>query len=145
MDGTLIFIYLTTTSPSKLLTTLTTRTIKWTRTQLLLDFKLRECRRANTWNAFIKEKISEANSTRAKGERFKLPFFVAKFKEALLTEYKSLSPAEKHTLAAKLQDARRAKPPPARANPKAANHAISATFTKMDREVCSPPSFFPSF
>ncbi|KAF8129930.1 hypothetical protein EV363DRAFT_1076588, partial [Boletus edulis] len=110
-------------------------TVKWTRTQLFLSSSMRERRRVNIWNAFLKEKLKEANSGRKKGDRFKLPLFIAKYKSELLDEYRKLSPVHKQTLIAKVQAARDSKVPPAHANPKAVNQAITATFANMDQEV----------
>ncbi|KAF8132909.1 hypothetical protein EV363DRAFT_1397828 [Boletus edulis] len=101
------------------------RTVKWTRTQLFLSSLMRERRR---------EKLKEANSGRKKGDHFKLPLFIAKYKSELLDEYRKLSPVHKQTLIAKVQAACDSKVPPAHANPKAVNQAITATFANMDQE-----------
>jgi hypothetical protein len=112
-----------------------TRTLKWTCTQLFLNSVFRERRRVNTWNAFLKEKLREANSGCGKGDHFKLPAFVARYKNELLAEYQKLTPVQKQGMIAKVQVARAAKAPPAHANPKAVNQAITAAFSRMDQEV----------
>ncbi|KAG6370354.1 hypothetical protein JVT61DRAFT_12163 [Boletus reticuloceps] len=105
-----------------------------THTQLLLNSSFHEHRRVNSWNAFLKAKLNEVNSGRDKGDHFKLPSFIARYKEELLAEYWKLTPAEKQTLKAKVQAAHDSKPPPARANPKTVNQAVTAAFSKMDKE-----------
>ncbi|KAF8552849.1 hypothetical protein OG21DRAFT_1386286, partial [Imleria badia] len=110
-------------------------TVKWTRTQLFLRSLMHEHRCVNIWNAFLKEKLKEVNSGCEKGDRFKLLLFIAKYKSELLDEYRKLSPVHKQTLIAKVQAACDSKVPSARANPKAVNQAITATFANMDHEV----------
>jgi hypothetical protein len=70
-----------------------------------------------------------------KGDRFKLPAFVARYKNELLAEYQKLTPVQKQGMIAKVQVACEAKAPPAHANPKAVNQAITAVFSRMDQEV----------
>jgi hypothetical protein len=129
MNGTLFFLFI------KFIYGWITRTLKWTRTQLFLNSVFREHRHVNAWNAFLKEKLHEANSGHGKGDRFKLPAFVARYKNELLAEYQKLTPIQKQGMIAKVQVACEAKALPARANPKAVNQAITAAFSRMDQEV----------
>jgi hypothetical protein len=56
MDGTLFFLFI------NFIYGWITRTLKWTRTQLFLNSVFRERQHVNAWNAFLKEKLREANS-----------------------------------------------------------------------------------
>ncbi|KAF8547164.1 hypothetical protein OG21DRAFT_1425343, partial [Imleria badia] len=107
---------------------------KWTRTQLFLNSAMRDRRHVNAWNAFLKEKLGVINSGREKGNRVKLPAFVATHKVELLAEYRKLTNVQRQSLIAKVQAARESKPLRARANPKAINQAITGAFVKMDQE-----------
>ena len=104
--------------------------------QLFLNSSFRECCRMNSWNVFLKEKLNEANAGCEKGDQFKLPLFIARYKSELLAKYQKLSPVHKQILIAKVQAAHDLKVPPAGANPKAINQAVTATFAKMDQDVC---------
>ncbi|KAG6370664.1 hypothetical protein JVT61DRAFT_11149 [Boletus reticuloceps] len=110
------------------------RTPKWTRTQLFLNSAMRDRRRVNAWNAFLKEKLGEINSGHEKGNHVKLPTFVATHKVELLAEYRKLTNVQRQSLIAKVQAACESKPLRARANPKAINQAITGAFVKMDQE-----------
>lgn len=93
-------------------------TLKWTCTQLLLNSSFHECCCVNSWNAFLKEKLNMANSSCKKGNCFKLPFFVTRYKNELLVKYQKLTLAEKQTLIAKVQSAHNSKVVPTCANQK---------------------------
>ncbi|KAG9312372.1 hypothetical protein JVU11DRAFT_6745 [Chiua virens] len=108
---------------------------KWTCTQLWLNPSFHEHQHVNSRNAFLKEKLKEANTGRERGDRFILPQYIVIHKQVLLAEYWQLSPTEKHGLIAKVQAAHGLKTVPVCANPKTVNQAIMATFLKMDQDV----------
>ncbi|KAI6015495.1 hypothetical protein BKA83DRAFT_4011969, partial [Pisolithus microcarpus] len=108
--------------------------LKWTRVQLLKSQNLRDRRRVNSWNAFIRAKLRDANSGRDRGDRVKLTQFVARNKDDLLVAYKNLTPAQQEAYNAEVQVARDTKVMVVRSNPKAVSHTVSAAFANMDRE-----------
>lgn len=110
------------------------RSLKWTRVQLLKSQNLRDRRRVNSWNAFIRAKLRDANSGRDRGDRVKLTQFVARNKDDLLVAYKNLTPAQQEAYNAEVQVARDTKVMVVRSNPKAVSHTVSAAFANMDRE-----------
>ncbi|KAI6149058.1 hypothetical protein EDD17DRAFT_1514058 [Pisolithus thermaeus] len=110
------------------------RSLKWTRVQLLMGQNLRDRRRINSWNAFIRAKLREVNAGRDRGDRVKLTQFVAQNKDDLLVAYKNLTPAQQEAYNAEVQVARDTKVVIARSNPKAVSHTVSAAFANMDRE-----------
>lgn len=95
-----------------------TRTLKWTHTQLFLNFAFHVCQCVNAWNSFLKEKLHKANSGHGKGDCFKIPTFVARYKNELLAEYQKLTPIQKQDMIAKVQVAHEAKGLPAHTNPR---------------------------
>ncbi|KAI6036174.1 hypothetical protein BKA83DRAFT_4013434, partial [Pisolithus microcarpus] len=109
--------------------------LKWTCVQLLKSQNLRDRRRINSWNAFIRAKLCDANSGRDRGDRVKLTQFVAWNKDDLLVAYKNLTPAQQEAYNAEVQVARDTKVMVVRSNPKAVSHTVSAAFANMDREV----------
>ncbi|KAG1882373.1 hypothetical protein F4604DRAFT_1532498, partial [Suillus subluteus] len=111
--------------------------LKWTRNQLFLHSRmLQQNRRVNSWNAFVKARLQDANEGLGRGDRFKLTAFIAQNKARLLRDYGRLTVAEKKGYNIRVLEAREAKNRTARANPKAVKHNVNAAFTSMDREVC---------
>ncbi|KAI6017754.1 hypothetical protein BKA83DRAFT_4020488, partial [Pisolithus microcarpus] len=108
--------------------------LKWTRVQLLKSQNLRDRRHVNSWNAFIRAKLRDANSGCDRGDRVKLTQFVARNKDDLLVAYKNLTPAQQEAYNAEVQVARDTKVMVVRSNPKAVSHTVSAAFANMDRE-----------
>ncbi|KIK12505.1 hypothetical protein PISMIDRAFT_18700 [Pisolithus microcarpus 441] len=111
------------------------RSLKWTCVQLLKSQNLRDRRRINSWNAFIRAKLCDANSGRDRGDRVKLTQFVAQNKDDLLVAYKNLTPAQQEAYNAEVQVARDTKVMVVHSNPKAISHTVSATFANMDQEM----------
>ncbi|KIK29886.1 hypothetical protein PISMIDRAFT_6621 [Pisolithus microcarpus 441] len=122
------------TSPRIMDVLCTSSSLKWTRVQLLKSQNLCDCQRVNSWNAFIRAKLRDANSGRDRGDRVKLTQFVARNKDDLLVAYKNLTPAQQEAYNAKVQVARDTKVMVVRSNPKAISHTVSAAFANMDRE-----------
>ncbi|KAI5989490.1 hypothetical protein EDD15DRAFT_2370108 [Pisolithus albus] len=110
------------------------RSLKWTRVQLLKSQNLRDRRRVNSWNAFIRAKLREANAGRDRGDRVILTQFVARNKDDLRVAYKNLTPAQQEAYNAEVRVARDTKVMVVRSNPKAVSHTVSAAFANMDRE-----------
>ncbi|KAI5981259.1 hypothetical protein EDD15DRAFT_2379892 [Pisolithus albus] len=110
------------------------RSLKWTRVQLLKSQNLRDRRRINSWNAFIRAKLREANAGRDRGDRVILTQFVARNKDDLRVAYKNLTPAQQEAYNAEVRVARDTKVMVVRSNPKAVSHTVSAAFANMDRE-----------
>ncbi|KAI6016842.1 hypothetical protein BKA83DRAFT_4059515 [Pisolithus microcarpus] len=113
----------------------TSSSLKWTCVQLLKSQNLRDRRRVNSWNAFIRAKLCDANSGRDRGDRVKLTQFVAQNKDDLLVAYKNLTPAQQEAYNTEVQVARDTKVMVVHSNPKAISHTVSATFANMDQEV----------
>ncbi|KAF8432352.1 hypothetical protein L210DRAFT_3331503, partial [Boletus edulis BED1] len=110
--------------------------LKWVQTQLLLkNMTLQSHRRVNSWNAYLKAKISEVNEGREQGERVRLTEYVAEKKDELLEGYNKLTAVEQRAFIDKLQAARDAEMQIVRADPKAISNTVSAAFATMDREV----------
>ncbi|KAI6032332.1 hypothetical protein BKA83DRAFT_4016212, partial [Pisolithus microcarpus] len=109
--------------------------LKWTHVQLLKSQNLCDHRHVNSWNAFIRAKLRDANSGHDRGDCVKLTQFVARNKDDLLVAYKNLTPAQQEAYNAKVQVARDTKVMVVRSNPKAVSHMVSAAFANMDREV----------
>ncbi|KAG1765355.1 hypothetical protein EDD22DRAFT_741473, partial [Suillus occidentalis] len=111
--------------------------LKWTCGQLFLRSRmLRQQQSVNSWNAFVRAKLNEANQDREQGDCIKLTRFIAKNKDELTCAHAQLSSAEKRVYNAQVVEARKQKNRVARTNPKAIQHDINATFTSMDREAC---------
>ncbi|KAG1731305.1 hypothetical protein EDD22DRAFT_788494, partial [Suillus occidentalis] len=110
--------------------------LKWTRNQLFLRSRmLQQTRRVNSWNAFIKAQLQDANEGLGRGDRLKLTAFIAENKARLLRDYGRLTVAEKQAYNVDVLKSREAKNRTTRANPKAVKHDMNAAFTSMDREV----------
>ncbi|KAG2743372.1 hypothetical protein P692DRAFT_201688353, partial [Suillus brevipes Sb2] len=110
--------------------------LKWTRNQLFLrSCMLQQTRRVNSWNAFVKARLQDANEGLGRGDRLKLTAFIAENKARLLRDYGRLTVAEKQAYNVDVLKSREAKNRTARANPKAVKHDMNAAFTSMDREV----------
>ncbi|KAI6000027.1 hypothetical protein EDD15DRAFT_2145567, partial [Pisolithus albus] len=108
--------------------------LKWTRVQLLKSQNLRDRRRINSWNAFIRAKLRKANAGHDRGDRVILTQFVARNKDDLRVAYKNLTPAQQEAYNAEVRVARDTKVMVVRSNPKAVSHTVSAAFANMDRE-----------
>ncbi|KAI6015816.1 hypothetical protein BKA83DRAFT_4129265 [Pisolithus microcarpus] len=89
--------------------------LKWTCVQLLKSQNLCDRRCINSWNAFIRAKLHEANAI----------------------AYKNLTPAQQEAYNAEVQVARDTKVMVMRSNPKAISHTVSAAFANMDWENAS--------
>ncbi|KAI6131152.1 hypothetical protein EDD16DRAFT_1515315 [Pisolithus croceorrhizus] len=107
------------------------RSLKWTRVQLLMGQNLRDRRRINSWNAFIRAKLREAATEVIVSNSRNL---LAQNKDDLLVAYKNLTPAQQEAYNAEVQVARDTKVVIACSNPKAVSHTVSAAFANMDRE-----------
>ncbi|KAG2068116.1 hypothetical protein BDR04DRAFT_1025375, partial [Suillus decipiens] len=90
----------------------------------------------NSWNAFVRAKLNEANEDCEQGDHIKFTRFVAENKDELTCAHAQLSSAEKRVYNAQVVEACKQKNRVACANPKAILHDINATFTSMDHEVC---------
>ncbi|KAG2746698.1 hypothetical protein P692DRAFT_201682774, partial [Suillus brevipes Sb2] len=109
--------------------------LKWTRNQLFLrSCMLQQTRRVNSWNAFVKAQLQDANEELGRGDRLKLTAFIAENKARLLRDYGRLTVAEKQAYNVDVLKSQEAKNRTARANPKAVKHYMNAAFTSMDRE-----------
>ncbi|KAG1719821.1 uncharacterized protein EDB91DRAFT_1017355, partial [Suillus paluster] len=103
--------------------------LKWTRNQLFLHSRmLQQNRRVNSWNAFVKARLQDANEGLGRGDRFKLTVFIAQNKARLLRDYGRLTVAEKKGYNIRVLKAREVKNHTARANPKAVKHDVNAAF-----------------
>ena len=131
---------------------MSSRSLEWTKSQLYLSKHIRDRRRVNSWNAFLKAKLHEANAGkslknpalsidhchytgREVGARYKLTEFIAKNKAELLKAYCGLSLAEKQAYNGSVIAARATKVRVVRSNPKSVVHAVSSAFSKMDQQV----------
>ncbi|KAF8555522.1 hypothetical protein OG21DRAFT_1398348, partial [Imleria badia] len=109
--------------------------LKWVQTQLLLkNTTLRGSRRVNPWNAFLKAKMSEVNTSCEEGKHVHLTDYVAKNKDQLLETYKQLSPIEQQMFINQVKATQESQVLTVRADPKAVSNTIAAAFSNMDRE-----------
>ncbi|KAG1725373.1 hypothetical protein EDB19DRAFT_1603672, partial [Suillus lakei] len=110
--------------------------LKWMRNQLFLrSCMLQQTRCVNSWNAFIKARLQDANEGLGRGDHLKLTAFIAENKARLLRDYGRLTVAEKQAYNVDVLKSREAKNCTTRANPKAVKHDMNAAFTSMDHEV----------
>ncbi|KAH7904481.1 hypothetical protein BJ138DRAFT_1019106, partial [Hygrophoropsis aurantiaca] len=111
---------------------------RWTKRHLYLGGRIsQQRRRPNSWNAFVRNKLKAANKDLAPGERYRLPGFIKANKKLLSAEYTKLTPQQKNSLEVQIMKARMEKTRIVRANPKAINRDMSASFAVMDQEWTS--------
>ncbi|KAG2072958.1 hypothetical protein BDR04DRAFT_1011984, partial [Suillus decipiens] len=90
----------------------------------------------NSWNAFVRAKLNEANEDHEQGDHIKLTRFIAKNKDKLTLTHALLSSAEKQGYNTQVLEAHKKKNQVAQANPKAILHDTNATFASMDCKAC---------
>ncbi|EGO18786.1 hypothetical protein SERLADRAFT_412026 [Serpula lacrymans var. lacrymans S7.9] len=109
--------------------------LKWTKNQLFFLNHLRQQKRwVNIWNAFLMDKLQQANKGRSVGERIRLLDFIRIHKDDLLKVYQQLLLADRQQLELKAVKACQKKLTIIRANPKALLHDVNAIFTAMDQD-----------
>ncbi|EGN93405.1 hypothetical protein SERLA73DRAFT_156345 [Serpula lacrymans var. lacrymans S7.3] len=118
--------------------------LKWTKNQLFFLNHLRQQKRwVNIWNAFLMDKLQQANKGRSVGERIRLLDFIRIHKDDLLKVYQQLLLADRQQLELKAVKACQKKLTIIRANPKALLHDVNAIFTAMDQDVKWTKSLCP--
>ncbi|KIK16348.1 hypothetical protein PISMIDRAFT_15884 [Pisolithus microcarpus 441] len=110
------------------------QSLKWTKTQLFLTTRLRDRRRVNSWNGFLKAKLREANAGHEVGHRLRLTDFIAQNRQELLAAYSLLTIDQKQAYNNAIVAARTAAVPTARLNPKSVSQVVSSAFSKMDQQ-----------
>ncbi|KAG2109785.1 hypothetical protein BD769DRAFT_1330411, partial [Suillus cothurnatus] len=108
--------------------------LKWTRKQLHIGKGIFNKRRANPWNAFVREELNEYNEGRGVGDRLKLPVFITEHRTQLTTRYLRLTAADKDRLRDDVETLCQSRIKVTRANPKALQKDINATFNAMQTE-----------
>ncbi|KIK33234.1 hypothetical protein CY34DRAFT_18499 [Suillus luteus UH-Slu-Lm8-n1] len=110
------------------------RSLKWTRKQLHVGKGIFNKRSANPWNVFVRQKMNEYNEGRGVGDRVKLPVFIAEHRAQLTSSYFRLTVADKNRLRDSVETLRQSRIKVARANPKALQKDVNATFNAMQTE-----------
>ncbi|THH00434.1 hypothetical protein EW026_g2105 [Hermanssonia centrifuga] len=109
------------------------RTERWTQRQLMMGM-VKKPRKPNAWNGFIKEKHEEANEGYLPGGRLKLPEFISENAGELKEEYERLTPDEKEEYRERLAILREDRTTTVRANPKAVQAEVQATFGNLKKD-----------
>ena len=135
---------------------MSSRSLEWTKSQLYLSKHICDRRRVNSWNAFLKAKLHEANAGKSVenpalsidhchytgcevGTRYKLMEFIAKNKGELLKAYCGLTLAEKQAYNGSIIAARATKVCVIHSNPTSVVHAVSSAFlSRIDWFSLSP-------
>ncbi|KAG1879872.1 hypothetical protein F4604DRAFT_1679435 [Suillus subluteus] len=110
------------------------RSLKWTRRQLYTSKGAFNRRRANPWNAFVKQKLDEENKGCAPGDRLKLPAFIKAHSSKLTSTYLHLTLADKNRLRENVNTYRQSHVKITRASPKTLQKDMNATFKTMQTE-----------
>jgi hypothetical protein len=128
------------------------RSLKWTRRQLHTSRTFLNRRSANPWNAFVSKRLNDYNKgpsycslhnhqnskkkiDRGVGERMRLPAFIKAHQAELSSEYYRLTIGQKEALRRSVMNLRQSRVKIVRANPKALQKDVNATFNIMQNEV----------
>ncbi|KAG0692669.1 hypothetical protein DFH29DRAFT_766302, partial [Suillus ampliporus] len=109
--------------------------LKWTRKQLHVGKGIFNKHHANPWNAFVRQELNKYNEGRGVGDRLKLPVFITENRTQLMTSYCRLTVADKNRLRDNVKTFRQSRVKVTRANPKALQKDVNATFNAMQTEV----------
>ncbi|KAG1732924.1 uncharacterized protein EDB91DRAFT_1040140, partial [Suillus paluster] len=109
--------------------------LKWTRKQLHVGKGIFNKCRVNPWNAFVRQELNKYNEGRGVGDRLKLPVFITENRTQLMTSYCRLTVADKNHLQDNVETLRQSRVKVTRANPKALQKDVNATFNAMQTEV----------
>ncbi|KAG1777258.1 hypothetical protein EV702DRAFT_1101918 [Suillus placidus] len=107
------------------------RSLKWTHKQLHVGKGIFNKHRTNPWNAFVRQEMIKYNEGRGVGDHLKLPMFIAENRAQLTSSYFHLTEADKNRLQSNVETLRQSRIKVTRANPKALQKDVNATFNAM--------------
>ncbi|KAG1784997.1 uncharacterized protein HD556DRAFT_1451162 [Suillus plorans] len=111
--------------------------LRWTRRQLYTGKGVFNRRCANPWNAFVRQKLNEENEGHVPEDQLKLPAFIKAHSSKLTSAYLCLTLVDKNHLQENINTYHQSRVKVTRANPKALQKDVNATFKTMKTEWAS--------